>query len=220
MTITFAIFLRRGSGTFLKANDMTSTPLSLLDQAELLQLAANASAAGDPGATIGFLKEAVSRPDASGVAHYLLGAEYAQSKMYDRAVGEMEAALALDPGLSTARLQLGLLWLSGGIADKAGIALAPLEELPATDPLRSFGKGLRHLIKDELQAASELLRAGIALNSANPALNQDMQLIVDNIAKLGNDGGAALPAEAVPPENGTEEGDARHMLLSIYNTKL
>ncbi|MES2347551.1 MAG: hypothetical protein V4641_08265, partial [Pseudomonadota bacterium] len=83
---------------------MTPNTLALLDQAELQQLALNASAANDSASAIAYWKEAVSRADATAQARYLLGAEYAQIKMYDRAIGEMEAAVALDPALSIARL--------------------------------------------------------------------------------------------------------------------
>jgi tetratricopeptide (TPR) repeat protein len=189
---------------FRKNLTMTTTTLSLLDQAELLQLAANASAGDDAGAALAYLKEAASRPDASGVVHYMLGAEYAQNKMYDRAVGEMEAALALDPALAIARLQLGMLWLTGGVGDKAATVLGPLDELGAGDPLRAFGAGLCHLIADRFTQAVDELARGIALNETNLPLNADMQRLIDEIGKVSG----ATPAAA------TE--DSQHVLLSAY----
>ena len=90
---------------------MSNSILAGLDQAERMQLALQAGAANEAGSAIAYLKEAVARPDATAQAHYLLGAEYAQLGMFDRAAGEMEAALALDQTLYTARLQLGLLCL-------------------------------------------------------------------------------------------------------------
>jgi tetratricopeptide (TPR) repeat protein len=193
---------------------MTTMTLSLLDQAELLQLALNASAADDSGTAIAYLKEAVSRPDGTSVAHYVLGAEYAQIKMYDRAVGEFEAALALDPALSIARLQLGLLWLTGGAAEQALTVFGPLAELAEEDPLRLFGQGLCHLARDEFADARALLVAGIAANSTNLPLNADMQRMIDAIdAHLA--GVAAAPlAQAAEPEAPAE--DAHRMLLSAY----
>ncbi|HZV63597.1 MAG TPA: hypothetical protein VFG03_01630 [Telluria sp.] len=190
---------------------MSATTLSLLDQTELLQLATGASAGGDSGAAIGYLKEAVSRPDAIGAAHYLLGAEYAQIGLYERASGAMEAAIALDPALSVARLQLGLLWLSGGAPDKADLALAPLDDLSVDDPMRLFGRGLRHLIKDEFDDATACLQAGIAANTANAPLNGDMQRIVEQIARVR--AGGALP-DAAPPV----AAEAHQMLLSAYTS--
>ncbi len=193
---------------------MTKTTLSLLDQTELLQLAINASSGDDAGAAIGYLKEAVSRPDATALAHYLLGAEYAQSKLYQRAADEMEAAIALDPALSIARFQLGLLWLSGGAADRAGQVLAPLAELPDTDPLHQFGVGLCHLIKEQLDNAARHLQAGLTLNTTNAPLNGDMQRMLDEIARIR----AVQPAAAAPAEEVQAE-EQHHVLLSAYTAK-
>ena len=193
---------------------MTTMTLSMLDQAELLQLALNASAADDSGTAIAYLKEAVSRPDGTSVAHYVLGAEYAQIKMYDRAVGEMEAALALDPALSIARLQLGLLWLTGGAAEQALAVFGPLAELPEGDPLRLFGEGLSRLARDEFDDARALLVAGIAANSTNLPLNADMQRMIEAIDAHVAGGGAGPLAQAAEPEAPSE--DAHRMLLSAY----
>lgn len=194
---------------------MTSSTLSLLDQTELIQLSTEASTTGEAGAAIAYLKEAVSRPDATGAAHYLLGAEYAQIKLYDRAVSEMEAGLALDPTLSIARLQLGLLWLTSGVADRALQVFAPLSELSENDPLRYFGEGLCALIGDKFDDTVRLLQAGMALNETNAPLNGDMQKIIDEITLLRTNAGqdvAVLPVE--DPAVGAE--DTHHVLLSAY----
>lgn len=193
---------------------MSTTTLSLLDQAELLQLALNASAANDSGTAIAYLKEATSRPDATAIAHYILGAEYAQSKLYDRAAAEMGKAVEIDPGLSIARLQLGLLWLSGAAADKAVEVLTPLMDLSETDPLRLFGKGLCHLIKDEFIDATECLQNGIKLNETNPALNSDMQKILNEIVVVLNK--AETPQVMVAEAPAEAEEDGQHVLLSAY----
>jgi tetratricopeptide (TPR) repeat protein len=193
---------------------MTTTTLSMLDQSELLQLSLEASKTGEAGAAIAYLKEAVSRADATGVAHFLLGAEYAQIKLYDRAVNEMEAALALDPALSIARLQLGLLWLTSGVADRATQVFEPLAELPASDALRHFGGGLIALIKDQFDEATRQLQAGIALNLSNDALNIDMQRMVDEIARLQASGQVGA-LEAAPEQPAADE-ETHHVLLSAY----
>lgn len=205
--------------------------LSILDQAELRQLALNASEAGDDATAIAYMKEASSRPDADGTIHYLLGAHYAQIKMYDRAVNEMEAALALEPGLSIARFQLGLLWLTSGIADKALAVLAPLQELPDTDGLRHFGQGLCLLANDKLAESCAALAKGIELNNVNAPLNGDMQMMIDAITNAmnapppaadpaANEAAPAapvipgVPAAAAKPED-TVVDDAYHRHLSM-----
>ena len=191
----------------------------MLDQAELRQLGLNASQAGDDGAAVAYFKEAASRPDADGSAHYILGAHYAQIKMYDRAADQMEAALALDPGLSIARLQLGLLWLTGGLAAKAIDTFAPLQELAEDEALRHFGQGLTQLAQDQLGAASAALARGIELNLVNPPLNTDMRMLIDKLA-LALAAPSAEAANREPlVENATsaEEGSAyRHLLQAAY----
>lgn len=182
--------------------------LAMLDQAELLQLAANASAADDGASAIAYLKEAASRGDASGTTHHLLGAEYAQIGMYERATGELEAALAIDPTLSLVRLQLGLLWMTRADAAQSAIVLAPLEELAVDDPLFLFGRGLRQLARDELPEARRSLENGIARNSSNEALNADMRRIIVQIDALG--------VTAEPPAT-TDLGELeRSLMLSAY----
>lgn len=200
-----------------------ATTLSNLDQAELHQLAINASASGDDGAAIVYFKEAASRPDASGTTRFLLGAHYAQIGMYDRASGEMESALALDPGLSIARLQLGLLWLTNGNADRAVTVLSPLQELPDSDSLRLFGHGLTLLAQDQLPDASAALAKGIELNHTNRALNKDMQMFIDDIAKVINETPARsfVIAPSAPVEEVVEDNPYhRHLLMSAYGGTL
>jgi len=184
---------------------MNNDTLSLLDQAELFQLAMTASAGGDSGTTIAYLKAAVSRSDATAHAHYLLGAEYAQIALYDRAMDAMEAAIALDPSLWTARLQLALLYLGANREDRAAETLGPLSQRPEDEPLQRFSDGLLRLIGNDLPGAQQVLADGIARNTVNPALNGDMQRIIDEIQRRTGD----APAE----DTGT---DADHILLSAY----
>lgn len=191
----------------------THPTLSMLDQAELLQLAMNASTAVDSGSAIAYLKEAVARADATGAAHYLLGAEYAQIGMYERAVSEMESALALDPALATARLQLGLLWIGAGAVERAAMVLAPLAELAPDDALRHFGAGLCLLIDNQLDQAVVRIEQGMAHNTSNAPLDQDMRKILNGIAKVR--AGAGAPAPAAAPA-AAADADTQHVLLSAY----
>ncbi|WP_426104809.1 hypothetical protein [Massilia sp. TSP1-1-2] len=186
--------------------------LATLDQDELFQLAVNASQGGDSASAIACLKQAVARDDATAKAHYLLGAEYAQIRMYERAVELMASALALDPTLSVARLQLGLLWLAAADTDRAASVLAPLAELPEGEPLRYFGAGLCHLIGDRIAEARAHLELGIARNTAILPLNVDMRRILDEMARLAAGQGAA----AADSTKAHESEDGRHILLSAY----
>lgn len=194
---------------------MSASTLSLLDQTELLQLALNASESNDSGTAIAYLKEAVSRPDATAIAHYILGAEYAQSKLYERAAIEMGRAIEIEPGMAIARLQLGLLWLTAAQVDNALYVLGPLQELDDQDPLCLFGQGLTHLVKDEFDQATACLEAGIAANSVNPALNNDMRKILAGINGIDK---SAVKSQAEVPSSDekAEEGDQQHIWLSAY----
>lgn len=202
--------------------EMTISTFAGLDQAELFQLGMNAIDKGETGAALSYLKEAVARPDATALSHFVLAAEYAQIAMYDRAVVEMEAALALDPGLAIARFQLGQLWLTIGDYDRADLAWAPLAELPATDFLNRFGAGLRHLVRREFDDSRRCLLEGIALNDANVPLNEDMQRLLDHAEGLAPAGESAAAAQtpaavhAAPLSEPASEHAANHLLISAY----
>ncbi len=193
---------------------MPHLSLDKLDQDELFQLACTASAADDSASSIMYLKEAVGRADASARAHYLLGAEYAQIRLYERAAESMQAALALDPALSVARLQLAMLWLINGNVGHAAAVLAPMEELDPSDALRLFGEGLVHLVHERADAAARCLAQGIALNTSVAPLNADMGHILDALLRTGAN---SRPAEAtVPGTHASDAGVSQHVLLAAY----
>jgi hypothetical protein len=127
------------------------------------------------------LRRAVLDEPRTGERRYLLGAELAQQRDYEGAVLEMSAAIALNPLLHVARLQLGLLHLTLAQPHHAVAVLAPLEELPDDSALKHFKRGLEALIRDDFSACVRALENGIALNRDNPPLNRDMQLIVSRI---------------------------------------
>jgi tetratricopeptide (TPR) repeat protein len=136
--------------------------------------------------------------------------------MYERAVSEMESAIALDPALATARLQLGLLWLGNGVVDRAESVLAPLAELAADDALRHFGAGLSLLIKNQLDEAVARLEQGIALNTSNAPLNDDMRKIIDEIGRVRSGAAPERAPAAQAPSSGSEAENTQHILLSAY----
>jgi tetratricopeptide (TPR) repeat protein len=185
------------------------------DQAELLQLALDASRNNNAGAAISYLKEAVSREDATATAHYLLGGEYAQIQMYERAIEQMEAAIALTPSLDIARFQLGLLWLTSGNGENAQTVLAPLQEIPEDNALHYFGKGLIHLIHDQFSDCVQCLNKGIELNTDNIPLSGDMNRILEEIAKMDLEN-----TEKQEKEADAENSDSQHVLLSAYSGRI
>jgi hypothetical protein len=87
----------------------------------------------------------------------------------------MERALALTPGLHTARLQLGLLYLTQANVEASTRTLAPLAERKDGNYFGLFALGLLHLMHDRFPACRAALTQGIALHEENDALNGDMK---------------------------------------------
>lgn len=180
---------------------MTNTP-SLLDPDELLHLAINAAGRDAHGDAIEYLKQALQCDPEHANARYLLGAEYAQIAMYDRAVEEMQRALVAAPDLHIARFQLGLLQITAGDAAQAAQSWQALEALGDGHPLFQFTRGLLCMANGDFASCQAHLNKGIALNRDNPALNADMQRMLEQ-----------LPVGAAAE---TEAADANPFYLSAY----
>lgn len=117
----------------------------------------------------------------------------------------LSRAVELAPDFALARFQLGFFELTSGEADRALASWEPLGSLPQDSSLSLFVAGLTHLIHDRFADAISALRQGMEANDDNPPLNRDMQLIVEQCARLLEEGGA--PAEPV------EEASATSLLL-------
>jgi tetratricopeptide (TPR) repeat protein len=194
-----------------------STPL--LTQTELLALALEAIRKGDSGQSLGYLKEAAARSDATAEVCFLLGSEYAQLKLMEEARIHMHRAIEIAPAYAIARFQLGLLYLTHAMPNEAQAVWEPLTELGTGHPLGAFHQGLVHLIRDEAQEALHWLAQGVGLNTDNPALNHDMQLIIAELQRLQASGAApsvpmATSSEATPAEAAAEAEN--HLFLSTY----
>jgi hypothetical protein len=133
---------------------------------------------------LGALRRAVLDDPRNGEKRYLLGAELAQQRDYEGAVLEMSAAVALNPFLHVARLQLGLLHLTMAQPHHTVAVLAPLEELGDESPLKHFKRGLEALINDDFAGCIAALTRGIELNTQNAPLNGDMQLLIDRVQEV------------------------------------
>lgn len=157
-----------------------------------------------PEEAITELRQAAAENPRNGEIRYLLGVALAEHRQYQEAVLELSAALALNPLLHTARLQLGLLHLTLAQTQHASAVLAPLEDLDDTAALKHFKRGLEALAADDFTAALASLQHGMQLNTENPPLNGDMQLIADRVAAVlesnantTSSTGAAEPAAGV-----------------------
>lgn len=156
---------------------------SNLTQEELLHLAIESIKQGDHGVAISYLKEGVEKfPDDSKVA-YVLGAEYAQIGMFEKAESEMRRAIALDASLHTASFQLGLMLLTQGRSQDAALSWEALDSLPKTHCLWLFKTGLNHMVAGENKLAREYLEQGIQANDFSPELTKDMLMVLEELPK-------------------------------------
>lgn len=138
--------------------------------------------------------------------HFLKGSLLAALQRYDEAAAPMQEAIEIAPGFHIARFQLGLLHLTSGSAERAAETWRPLSELDAADPLRLFAEGLQHMARDEFPEAERLLREGMARNQEHPALNNDMQMVLDQMREQ-----APAPAE--------DASSQAHWLLQVSASK-
>lgn len=153
-----------------------------LTQEELLHLAVEATRRGEHGASISYLKEGVSRFPNDAKLAYVLGAEFAQIGMHDKAESEMQRAISIDSELYTASFQLGLLQLTLGKVDEAKSTWENINKLPKEHALWQFKTALEHLAAGENVEAKTLLESGIVSNDFSLELNNDMQMVLDSIS--------------------------------------
>lgn len=171
---------------------------SALDNEELFHLALHAVGQNQHTEAIQLLKFALERSPDDARLCYLLGVEYAQIELYDRAIEQLEQAVKQDPQLKMAAFQLGLLYLTQGSPEQAVEAWKVIDTVDSHDPVRLFRDGLQHLIRDEFNPCRDLLTRGIQANHAIPALNTDMQRILAQLDVL-----EMANASATPAANGT-----------------
>jgi Flp pilus assembly protein TadD len=116
--------------------------------------------------------------------HFLRGSLMAALQRFDEAAAPMRRAVEIAPSYHIARFQLGLLLLSSGDPEAAAEAWGPLGALDPADPLRLFAEGLQQMIRDDFGEAERRIREGIARNTAHPALNRDMQMMLERMAEV------------------------------------
>jgi Flp pilus assembly protein TadD len=162
------------------------------------------SAAPCPDDVIAGLLETVTNDEPAGISqlerlltrypddprlHFLRGSLLAAAQDYTAAHRAMRRAVDLAPDYGIARFQLGFLLLTSGEPHAAQEAWGPLHGLAASDYLRLFAEGLTHLIHDRFAEAIARLEDGISRNQDNPAMNNDMRMIIDEARrKLAVDG--------------------------------
>lgn len=141
-------------------------------------------AGSDSGSALDRIASLIERYPNDARLHFLRGSLLAGSQRYDEGIDAMACAVTLDPHYVLARFQLGFLQLTCGKVEAAQSTWRPLLLLREDDPFKLFAQGLGHLIRDEFEATLQRLEAGIALNAAQPMVNNDMQLIIDEVRRI------------------------------------
>ncbi|GLK50149.1 hypothetical protein GCM10017620_31230 [Brevundimonas intermedia] len=110
--------------------------------------------------------------------HFLRGSLLAGGRRYPEARAAVSRAVALAPGFDIARFQLGFLEFTSGEPELARRTWRPLQDLEEAHPLSLFARGLLRLVDEDVTGAIALLRRGMAANTVNPPLNQDMATLL------------------------------------------
>jgi tetratricopeptide (TPR) repeat protein len=154
----------------------------MLDAEELLHLAIHASSVGRHHACLTYLGQVLEQQPSNGKAIYLLAIQHAELGLRERAISGMKYALALEPALETARLQLGLLLMD---RDRLAEAKEHFSNVGSSaDPaLRSCAEAMIAVADSDLILAREKLAAGLSHNSSNRALSALMQRLLDELLK-------------------------------------
>lgn len=157
---------------------------TLFTDNELFHLAIAAARQQQHESTLRHLKSLLARNPDHADAHYLLGTAYATLGMMEEAAQSLALALQQAPQLAIARFQLGLVQLGLGKQELASQWLQPLTTLEQEPVLQAFARGVLAIQAGDRSAAEQLIRHGISLNTANPALNQDMQGLLDALEHM------------------------------------
>lgn len=142
--------------------------------------------------------------------HFLKGSVLAGLQRYDEGRSAMARAIEIAPDFALARFQLGFLDLTSGRPVDALGVWQKLGDLPEDDALRVLAEGLASLAADNFAEALRLLRRGMELNTQNPLINTDMQLILDEIEPklaLQAKDGISAPVAATDPPVAEERAD-------------
>lgn len=167
---------------------------------------------------LALFQEAARLAPGSGLPHFLMGAELAQLGRMDEAEASYANAVLLAPGLDMARYQLGLVQFTSGRAALALVTWGPLFQQPPQSALQRIVHGFAALAQDDFAGATGCFQEGMALNLDNPALNRDLQMLLDRIAAQ-TQGTAPSTAGASPVEEPATDAAGEsglHVLLSNY----
>lgn len=141
--------------------------------------------------------------------HFMKGSILAGRGRAIEAHASMSHAVEIAPGYALARYQLGFFELTSGEAERALSTWGPLLASGEDNYLRQFVEGMTHLIRDEFAEAIKRFQQGVALNTENEPMNNDIHLLIGECRKLQQK--AAGPSDA-----GDEELSATALILGQF----
>jgi tetratricopeptide (TPR) repeat protein len=187
---------------------------------QLISQGLTASQSNDSVSAIELFTQASQAEPQSGVPHFLIASEYAALGRIEEAETAFANAVLLAPGFAIARYQLGLLQFTSARASMALLTWEPLLQLPDSDPLPHFVRGFAELAGDQFDAALRHFNAGLELNTTNPALSNDIRMLIEKIEARPQAPGAALAATPAPSDDELEQKKAdAHVLLANYQQR-
>lgn len=178
---------------------------------ELIQEGLAASAAGDSSRAVDMFSQASAKAPGAGLPHFLRGSEYAGANDMAKAEEAFSTAVLLAPELTIARYQLGLLQFSSARVAAALLTWEPLRALPQEDPLVHFVEGFAHLAADDFAQALASFERGLARNSTNAPLSDDIRKVMQGVRALGQPTASDATSAATD-----QEAFAEHVLLNNY----
>ena len=181
------------------------------DSEELLHLAIHASLNGRIDDAIVKLKELLEVDPSNSNAHFLLAADYAEIKLFDKSRFHYREVLKLRPDMSAARIQFALLLTALDNLDEAAQVLEYFSGLEDESYEMFIHDGLIALHQERMPEAKSALLRAIESNSDNAVLNNDLKKIVDGIDQHLQTRGDQDPQASSSPTNG------KSFLLSAYS---
>lgn len=177
----------------------------ILDAEELFHVALSAMQQGRDGEALVCLKQLLVLEPGHPEAQHLLGAQYAQLRMFGRAEAVWTALLNAHPGHASARFQLGRLLMLKGDADAVARVLQPLAA--GSDDLGHFAAAVIAASQGNAAQVEQALSQGLACPQSNPAVTDDMRQWLQRVRDQAGTGSASATTPVQEPVS---------MLLSRY----
>ncbi|KRG78438.1 hypothetical protein ABB30_03770 [Stenotrophomonas ginsengisoli] len=179
--------------------------LDILDAEELFHVALGAMQQGRDVEALACLKQLLKLQPGHPEALHLLGAQYAQLRMFGRAEATWTSLLEGHPGHAAARFQLGRLIMLKGDANAVATVLQPLAA--TTEDLGYYAAAVIAATQGNAGQTEQGLVQGLACTQSNPAVTDDMR---QWLQRLRDQVGATSAPAASPVQEPVS------MLLSRY----